>query len=46
MASNFKKEKALLEHKTHHFERLVEEYTLKEKSFDTSITSTKQETNL
>jgi len=41
MASNFKKEKALLEHKAQYFEKLVEEYSLKEKSFDTSMTSSK-----
>jgi len=42
-ASNFRKEKALLEHKTSHFEKLLEEYTHKEKFFDSSITNTKTE---
>lgn len=45
LINNFKKEKALLEHKAQHFEKMVEEYSHKEKKFDTSMTNTKSELN-
>ncbi len=41
--SAHQKERALLEHKAQHFERLVEEYSQKEKQYDTAIVNTKSD---
>jgi hypothetical protein len=43
--SQFAKEKALLDHKIQHYEKVLEDYNKKEKHFDQSLDSTRMDFN-